>query len=47
MAWGMRELLEQIGLDANESNDDGEVPGIAPSVVFIDSWYSDTTTESE
>jgi len=43
----MRELLEQIDLDANESDDDGEVLRIVPSVVFIDSSYSDSTAESE
>jgi hypothetical protein len=42
----VRELLQQIDLDACESGDDGELLTTVLSVVFIDSSYSDRTAKS-
>ena len=41
------ELLQQIDLDADESDGDGEVLTTVPSVAFIDSLYSDRVARSE
>ena len=43
----VKELLQQIDLDACESDDGGELLTTALSVVFVDSSYSDSVTESE
>ena len=43
----VRWLLQQIDLDACESDDDGELLTTVPPIVFVDSSYSDTAAESE
>ena len=41
------ELLQQIDLDADELDDDGEVLTTVLSVVFTDSLYSDRVSRSK
>ena len=43
----VRELLQQIDLDACESDDGGEFLTIVLSAVFVDSLYSESVTKSE
>ena len=46
-AEGVGKLLQQIDLDACESDDDGELLTTVPLFVFIDSSFSDKAAKSE